>query len=59
MSLADLVTQYVVQYGFRILGAVLVIVAALFVAKSVGRLFERWLNEQDLDPPLRMWWPAS
>ena len=54
MSLANLVTQYVVQYGFRIMGAVLVIVAALFVAKSVGQLFERWLNEQDLEPPLRL-----
>ena len=28
MSLANLVTQYVVQYGFRIMGAMLVIVAA-------------------------------
>ncbi len=54
MSLANLITQYVVQYGFRIMGAILVIVAALFVANSVGRLFERWLNEQDLEPPLRL-----
>ena len=54
MSLATLITQYIVQYGFRIMGAILVIVAALFVAKSVGRLFERWLNEQDLEPPLRL-----
>ncbi|MCE3225160.1 MAG: mscS [Nitrospira sp.] len=54
MSLANLVTQYVVQYGFRIMGAVLVLIAALFVAKSVGTLFERWLNQQDLEPPLRL-----
>ena len=54
MSLATLVTQYVVQYGFRIMGAILVIIAALFAASSVGRLFERWLNEQDLEPPLRL-----
>ena len=54
MSLANLVTQYIVQYGFRIMGAVLVFIAALFVAKSVGRLSERWLNEQDLEPPLRL-----
>lgn len=54
MSLASLITQYVVQYGFRIMGAILVIIAALFVANSVGRLFERWLNEQDLEPPLRL-----
>ena len=54
MSLANLVTQYIVQYGFRIMGAVLVLLAALFVAKSVGRLFERWLNQQDLEPPLRL-----
>ena len=52
MSLANVVTQYVVQYGFRIMGALLVLLAALFVAKSVGKLFERWLNQQDLEPPL-------
>lgn len=50
MPLADLVTQYLVHYGFRITGVILVIVAVLFVATSVGRLFERWLNEQDLVP---------
>ena len=54
MSLASLITQYAVQYGFRIMGAILVIIAALFVANSVGRLFERWLNKQDLEPPLRL-----
>lgn len=54
MSLANVITQYIVQYGFRILGAILVILASLFVANSVGRLFERWLNEQDLEPPLRL-----
>ena len=54
MSLANLITQYAVQYGFRIMGAVVVIIAALFVANSVGRLFERWLNKQDLEPPLRL-----
>ncbi|MBS0170548.1 MAG: mechanosensitive ion channel family protein [Nitrospira sp.] len=54
MSLANLITQYIVQYGFRIMGAVLVFIAALFVAKSVGQLSERWLNKQDLEPPLRL-----
>ena len=54
MSLANLITQYAVQYGFRIMGAILVIIAALIVANSVGRLFERWLNKQDLEPPLRL-----
>ena len=47
MSLANLVTQYIVQYGFRIMGAALVLIAALFVAKSVGTLFERWLHQQE------------
>jgi small conductance mechanosensitive channel len=54
MSLTNLVTQYVVQYGFRILGAILVLLVALFIAKSVGKLFGRWLNQQDLEPPLRL-----
>lgn len=54
MSLTNLVTQYVVQYGFRILGAVLVLLVALFIAQSVGKLFGRWLSQQDLEPPLRL-----
>ena len=54
MSVTNVVTQYVVQYGFRIMGAILVLLAALFVAKSVGKLFERWLNQQDLEPPLQV-----
>jgi small conductance mechanosensitive channel len=54
MSLGNLVTQYIVQYGFRIMGATLVFIAALFVANTVGRFFERWLNQQDLEPPLRL-----
>ena len=40
MSIANVVTQYVVQYGFRIMGAILVLLAALFLTKSVGKLVE-------------------
>ena len=54
MSIANVVTQYVVQYGFRIMGAILVLLAALFLTKSVGKLVERWLYQQDLEPPLRL-----
>ncbi|KXK05199.1 MAG: small-conductance mechanosensitive channel [Nitrospira sp. OLB3] len=54
MPLANLITQYVVQYGFRIIGAALVLVVALFAARSVGRFSERWLSQQDLEPPLRL-----
>ncbi len=54
MSVANLVTQYVVQYGFRMLGAVLVLGVASFAARSVGALVEKWLDRQDLEPPVRL-----
>jgi small conductance mechanosensitive channel len=54
MSVANLLTQYVVQYGFRLLGAALVLGAAAFVARSVGTLVEKWLDRHDLEPPVRL-----
>jgi small conductance mechanosensitive channel len=54
MSVANLVTQYIVQYGFRLLGAVVVIGVAAFAARSIGALTEKWLDRHDLEPPVRL-----
>ncbi|MBX3237579.1 MAG: mechanosensitive ion channel [Nitrospiraceae bacterium] len=54
MSVANLLTQYVVQYGFRLLGAAVILAVAAFVARSIGAILEKWLDRQDLEPPVRL-----
>ncbi len=54
MSVANLLTQYVVQYGFRLLGAAVILTVAAFVARSIGAILEKWLDRQELEPPVRL-----
>ena len=42
------------DYGPKALGALLVIIAGLFVAHWVGNLLMRGLSKRDMEPPLRM-----
>ena len=42
------------DYGPKALGALLVIIAGLFVARWVGNLLMRGLKKREMEPPLRM-----
>jgi small conductance mechanosensitive channel len=49
----DALTQLAVQYGPRVLSAVLVLVAGLFVMNWVAKLADRGLKRLPLEPPVR------
>ena len=53
MPVHDLVVDLVVRYGFQVLGAVVILAAGLIVARWSGRLIERKLLRQDMEPPMR------
>jgi small conductance mechanosensitive channel len=40
-------------YGMRILGAVLIFIAGLIVARWLGNALRRWLERQQMEPPVR------
>ncbi|MDO8356511.1 MAG: mechanosensitive ion channel family protein [Nitrospirota bacterium] len=50
----DILMDYVIRYGFQILGAAIVFAAGMLVARWVGRLTQQWLDRQDMEPPVRM-----
>lgn len=54
MPAMDALMQYVIRYGFQMLGAAIVFGAGVLIARWAGRLTQRWLDRQDMEPPVRM-----
>ena len=54
MPTVDLITEYVIRYGFQVLGAVLVFAVGTLVARWAGKLTQQWLERHDMEPPIRM-----
>ena len=48
------IVDLAIKFGPRVLTAILVLIVGVLVARSVGRLVQRWLGRVDLDPPVRM-----
>ena len=54
MPVMDVIMEYVVRYGFQVLGAVLVFAVGAMVARWAGKLAKQWLERHDMEPPVRM-----
>jgi small conductance mechanosensitive channel len=49
----DLVVDLAIRYGFQVLGALVILLVGVVVARWLGRLTARWLERQRLEPPAR------
>ena len=54
MPTMDLITEYVIRFGFQVLGAVLVFALGALVARWAGGFAHQWLEHHDMEPPVRM-----
>jgi small conductance mechanosensitive channel len=45
--------SFLLLYGFQILGAIIILVIGVLVANWVGKISRRWLEQHDLEPPIR------
>jgi len=52
--LYDLVTEFLVSYSFQVIGAVVILIAGVFVGRWVGRLVVALGERRDLDITLRI-----
>ena len=50
----DFLMEYVIRYGFQVVGAVIVVVAGVLVARWAGKLTQEWLQRQEMEPPVRI-----
>jgi small conductance mechanosensitive channel len=46
--------SFLVLYGFRIVGAVIILVVGALVAGWAGKISRRWLEKHNLEPPIRV-----
>jgi small conductance mechanosensitive channel len=53
MGAKDLVVDLVVRYGFQVLGAIVILVGGLLVARWCGSLVGRGLERYQMEPPVR------
>jgi len=53
MPARTLITDIVIRYGFQVLGAFVIVVVGLLVARWVGDLTERGLERKTVEPPMR------
>lgn len=49
----DAIIAFLIKYGFQILGAGIILVVGLLVARAAGRWFDKWLGKYRLEPPIR------
>ncbi len=54
MPVTNLVVDLSIRYGFQVLGAIVILVAAGIVAKWTGAVIDRRLTRQAMEPPMRV-----
>jgi small conductance mechanosensitive channel len=48
------VFKFLTEYGFQIIGALIMLTAGALVARWLGRVTDQWLVKKQLEPPIRM-----
>jgi small conductance mechanosensitive channel len=46
--------EFLTEYGFQIVGALIIIALGVILAWRLGRWLEEWLEKKQLEPPVRM-----
>lgn len=52
MTAKDITLDLVIRYGFQVLGAVIILVVGVLLARWVGNLTKRWLAPRVKEPPM-------
>jgi small conductance mechanosensitive channel len=48
------VVQFLTQYGFQIVGAIIILTAGALIARWVGRVADQWFTKKEVEPPIKM-----
>lgn len=54
MSPTDLVIDLTIRYGFKVLGAIIILGAGMLVARWIGNVVHSWVSRQQIEPPVRI-----
>ena len=53
MSLNNIPVDLLIKYGLQALGAIVILGVGLHLARWVGNLTQKWLQRQEMEPPIR------
>ena len=48
------IIKFLTEFGFQIVGAIIILIAGFLVARWLGRLADQWFTNKGIEPPLRM-----
>ncbi len=54
MSAKDITLDLVIRYGFQVLGAMIILIVGVLLARWIGNLTNRWLEPRVKEPPMRL-----
>jgi len=54
MTIKDQIVEFLVKYGFQMLGAAVILACGFFVANLVGKLVQKTLHRFKLEPPVEL-----
>jgi small conductance mechanosensitive channel len=53
MTWKDTLIDFFIRYGFQILGAIIILTVGVLIARWLGKVVERGLKKQPIEPPVR------
>ena len=53
-TIQETVVKFFVEYGFKLLGAAIILTAGWLIARWLGNLLMKTLNRREMEPPVRM-----
>ena len=54
LMIKDLVIKFFLEYGFRLLGGMIILIIGIFIARWIGKIVMRQLSKKEMEPPVRM-----
>jgi small conductance mechanosensitive channel len=54
MSAKDITLDLVIRYGFQVVGAIIILVVGVLLARWIGNISDRWLAARVKEPPMRL-----
>ncbi|MGH7853117.1 MAG: mechanosensitive ion channel family protein [Candidatus Binatia bacterium] len=54
MTAKDITLDLIIRYGFQVVGAVIILVVGVLLARWIGNISDRWLASRVKEPPMRL-----
>lgn len=54
MTAKDITLDLIIRYGFQVLGAMIILIVGVLLARWIGNLTDQWLESRVKEPPMRL-----